>query len=76
MAAQIEAEHTHERIKKEITDWGTQNGPTLANMHLAQAHLDEQIVVEGELSQQEEREQAILDVASLKEEIKTYRPCT
>jgi hypothetical protein len=70
--AQIEAEHTHERIKKEITDWGTQNGPTLANMHLAQAHLDEQIEVDGELSQQE-REQAILDVASLKEEIKTYR---
>jgi hypothetical protein len=41
-------------------------------MHLAQAHLDEQIEVDGELSQQE-REQAILDVASLKEEIKTYR---
>jgi len=69
---QILAEHTHEGIKKEITDWGTQNGPTLANMHLAQGHLNEQIEVEGELTPQE-REQAILDVASLKEEIKTFK---
>jgi hypothetical protein len=59
-------------IKQETTDWAKQNGQTLANMHLAQGHLDEQIQVEGELTQQE-REQAILDSASSKEEIKTFK---
>jgi hypothetical protein len=49
-------------------DWGILNGPTLANMHLAQGHLDEQIQVEGQLSM-EEREEAILDAASLKLEV-------
>jgi diketogulonate reductase-like aldo/keto reductase len=57
---QIEASHKHETIKQEILDWGIQNGPTLANMHLAQGHLDaEQIQVDGELNE-EEREAAIL----------------
>jgi hypothetical protein len=59
---QIEAAHT---IKQEIADWGICNGPTLANMYLAQGHLDEQIEVEGELTEAE-REAAILDAASLK----------
>jgi hypothetical protein len=69
---QIEAEHDHATIKQEITDWGATNGPTLANMHLAQGHLDEAINVEGELAEQE-REQAILDLALLKDEIKTFK---
>jgi hypothetical protein len=69
---QMEAEHNHVTIKQEITDWGKQNGPIPANMHMAQGHLDEQIQIQGELSQQE-REQAILDSASLKEEIKTFK---
>jgi hypothetical protein len=69
---QTEAEHNHVTIKQETTDWGKQNGPTPANMHVAQGHLDEQIEVQGELSEQE-REQAILDSASLKEEIKTFK---
>ena len=62
----------HTLIKQEIVDWGIGNGPTLANMHLAQAHLDEQIQVEGELGD-EEREAAILDAASLKEEITAFK---
>jgi hypothetical protein len=70
---QIEATaHKHETIKQEIVDWGIQNGPTLANMHLAQGHLDEQIQVEGELND-EEREAAILDAASLKLEIAAFK---
>jgi hypothetical protein len=40
---QIEVSHKHKTIKQEIVDWGIQNGPTLANMHLAQGHLDVQI---------------------------------
>jgi hypothetical protein len=60
---QTEAEHSHHTIKKEIADcWGTLNGPTLANMHLAQGHLNEQIEVEGEFTQTE-REAAILHLA-------------
>ena len=50
---QIEAEHTHAKIKKEITDSGTQNGLTLSNMHLTQGHLDEKIEVERELNKEE-----------------------
>jgi hypothetical protein len=70
---QIEAAHKHEQIKQEIVDWGIPNGPTLANMHLAQGHLDEQIQVEGKLSV-EEQEQAILDAASLKlEEVTAFK---
>jgi hypothetical protein len=69
---QIEAAHQHEQIKQEIVDWGIRNGPTLANMHLAQGHLDEQIQVEGELSVQE-HEQAILDAASLKLEVTAFK---
>jgi hypothetical protein len=69
---QIEAEHKHATIKKEIADWGTLNGLTLANMHLAQGHLDEESIVEGELTQ-EEREEAIIDAASLKEEIVNFK---
>jgi hypothetical protein len=69
---QTEAEHNHATIKQETTDWGAQNGRTLANIHLAQGHLDEQIQVEGKLTQ-EEREKAILDSASLKDEIKTFK---
>ena len=69
---QIEASHKHDTIKQEIVDWGVQNGPTLANMHLAQGHLDEQIQVEGELNK-DEREAAILDAASLKLEITAFK---
>jgi UDP-N-acetylglucosamine pyrophosphorylase len=32
---QIDVSHKYETIKQEIVDWGIQNGPTLANMHLA-----------------------------------------
>jgi hypothetical protein len=53
-------------------DWGILNGPTLANVNLAQSHLDEQIQVEGELSM-EEREEAILDAASLKLEVTAFK---
>jgi hypothetical protein len=69
---QIEAAHKYATIKQEIADWGIRNGPTLANMHLAQGHLDEQIEVEGELTEAE-REQAILDSASLKLEITSFK---
>jgi hypothetical protein len=69
---QIEAAHRLTISKQEIVDWGTRNGPTLANMHLAQSHLDEQIQVEGEL-EDEENDQAILDSASLKEEILAFK---
>jgi hypothetical protein len=69
---QMEAEHNHVTIKQERTDWGKQNGPTPADMRMAQGHLDEQIQVQGELSEQE-REQAITDSASSKEEIKTFK---
>jgi hypothetical protein len=60
--------HSHESIKEEIVDWGIRNGQTLANMHLTQSHLDEQIQVEGELSEVE-REAGIIEAASLKLEI-------
>jgi phosphopantetheinyl transferase len=40
---QIEAGHKHDRCKQDISDWGIRNGPTLDNMLLASAHLDEQI---------------------------------
>jgi hypothetical protein len=69
---QIEASHIYETIKQEIVDWRILNGPTLANMHLAQGHLDEQIQVDGELNK-EEREAAILDAASLKLEITAFK---
>ena len=69
---QIEAAHKYTTIKQEIADWGIHNGPTLANMHLAQGHLDEQIEVEGELTEAE-REVAILDAASLKLEITSFK---
>ena len=69
---QIEAAHKYATIKQEIADWGICNGPTLANMHLAQGHLDEQIEVEGELTEAE-REEAILDSASLKLEITSFK---
>jgi hypothetical protein len=65
---QIEAAHKYATIKQEIADWGICNDPTLANMHLAQGHLDKQIEVEGELTEAE-REVAFLDAASLKLEI-------
>jgi hypothetical protein len=44
----------------------------LANMYLAQGHLDEQIEVEGELTEAE-REAAIMDAASLKLEIALFK---
>lgn len=69
---QIEAGHKLETCKQAVVDWGINNGPTLANMLLAQSHLKEQIEVEGELSD-EERESAILDAASLKEEIQNFK---
>jgi hypothetical protein len=50
---QIAAERRHEASKQEIADWGLYNGPTLANMHLAQGHLDEEIAVEGVLNENE-----------------------
>ncbi len=40
---QIEAAHKYATIKQDIVDWGIPNGPTLANMHLTQGHLDNQI---------------------------------
>jgi hypothetical protein len=64
---QIVAERKHEASKQEMADWGLHNGPTLANMHLAQGHLDEEIAVEGALNK-EERMTAIENAASLKEE--------
>jgi hypothetical protein len=36
---QIEAAHKYATIKQEIADWGIREGPTLANMYLAQGHL-------------------------------------
>jgi hypothetical protein len=70
---QIEVAHSHEAIKQEIVDWGIQNCQTPANMHLAQSHLlDEQIQVEGELTEVE-REAGILDAASLKLEIIAFK---
>jgi hypothetical protein len=65
---QTAAEQKHEASKQETGDWGLHNGPTLANMHLAQGHLDEEIAVEGVLNE-EERMTAIENAASLKEEI-------
>jgi hypothetical protein len=44
-------------IKEEIVDWGIPDGPTLANMHLAQGHLDEQIEVEGELTKRQKEKE-------------------
>jgi hypothetical protein len=69
---QIEAAHKYATIKQEIADWRICDGPTLANMYLAQGHLDEQIEVEGELTEAE-REAAILDAASLKLEIAFFK---
>jgi hypothetical protein len=69
---QIEAAHKYATIKQEIADWGIREGPTLANMYLAQEHLDEQIEVEGELTEAE-REAAILDATSLKLEIAFFK---
>jgi hypothetical protein len=62
---QIEAAHKYATIKQEIVDWGIPNDPTLANMYLAQGHLDKQIEVKGELTEAE-RERAIMDATSLK----------
>ena len=47
---------------------GIINGPTLSNMHLTQGHLDEQIEVKGEHSE-EDIEATIIDRAFLKLEI-------
>jgi hypothetical protein len=69
---QIQAAHKYATIKQDIADWGLCDGPTLANMYLAQGHLDEQIEVEGELTKAE-REVAILDAASLKLEIAFFK---
>jgi hypothetical protein len=62
---QIEAGHKYATVKQEIPDWGICDGLTLANIHLAQVRLDEQIEVEGELTEAQ-REAAILDATSLK----------
>jgi hypothetical protein len=70
---QIAAERKHEASKQEMADWGLHNGPTLANMHLAQGHLDEEIAVEGVLNKKEERMTAIENAASLKEEITSFK---
>jgi hypothetical protein len=69
---QMAAERKHEASKQETADWGLHNGPTLANMHLAQGHLDEEIAVEGALNE-EERITAIENAASLKEEITSFK---
>jgi hypothetical protein len=69
---QIDAAHKYATIKQTIVDWEIRYGPKLANMHLAQGHLDEQIEVEGELTKAE-REVAILDAASLKLEIVFFK---
>jgi hypothetical protein len=52
---QIQAAYKYETIKQEIVACGIQNGPTLANMHLAQGHLDEQIQVEGVIDDKKKR---------------------
>jgi hypothetical protein len=69
---QIQAAHNYATINQDIADWGICDGPTLANMYLAQGHLDEEIEVEGELTKTE-REAAILDAASLKLEIAFFK---
>jgi hypothetical protein len=69
---QIEAVHKYAAMKQEIADWGIRDGPTLMNMYLAQGRLDEQIKVEGELTEAE-REAAILDAASLKLEVAFFK---
>jgi hypothetical protein len=46
---QIEAAHKYATIKQDIVDWGIPNGPTLANMHLTQGHLDKQIEVDEDV---------------------------
>jgi hypothetical protein len=69
---QIQAAHKYATIKQDIADWGICDGPTLVNMYLAQGHLDEQIEVDGELTEAE-REAAILDAASLKLEIAFFK---
>jgi hypothetical protein len=69
---QIEAAHKYATIKQEIADCGICNGPLLANMRLAQGHLDEQIDVEGELTKAESKG-AILDAVSLKLEIMAFK---
>jgi hypothetical protein len=69
---QIEAAHKYAAIKQEIADWGICKGPTFANMHLTQGHLNEQIKVEGELTKAE-REVAIMDAGSLKMEVMKFK---
>ena len=59
-------------IKKEITYGVTQNFPTLVNIHLTQGNMDDHIEVEGELTQ-EERKEEILDASLLKDEIKDFK---
>jgi hypothetical protein len=64
---QTAAERKHEASKQETADEGLHNGPTLANMHLAQGHLDEGVLNE------EERMTAIENAASLKEEMTSFK---
>jgi hypothetical protein len=61
-----------QQSSRKIADWGICDGPTLANMHLAQRQLDEQIEVKGE-STEAEIEAAILDAASLKLELAFFK---
>jgi hypothetical protein len=70
---QLKAAPKYVTIKQEIADWGIRDGPALANMHLAQGHLDEQIEVEGELTKAEREAAAILDATSLKLEIAFFK---
>jgi hypothetical protein len=64
--------HTLDNQTEDSRYWGIQNGPTLANIHLAQGHLDEQIGVEGELTEAE-KEAAIIDVTSFELEIMAFK---
>jgi hypothetical protein len=52
---QIQAANKCATIKQDIADWGIHDGPMLANIYLAQGHLDEQIEVEGNLPRQKEK---------------------
>jgi hypothetical protein len=60
---QMEAEQKHKESKQETADWGRLNGPTLANVHLTQGHLDEEIEVERVLND-EDQDTAIENAAS------------
>jgi hypothetical protein len=48
----MEAQHEHDVTKQETVD---ENGQSLANVHTLRGHMDEQIQVEGELSDKKQK---------------------